>query len=118
VANGLVFDGWPLRPTVLNPGMNNPVGRGSLGPRLEAALDVASYPVPTSDGRGWKYCGSGLPAALLNAWPASVDPITLPSPGDERPVGLAAEGGLADTPDYRRVGTGNDDGVDAEPDQG
>src|ERR1700722_2072380 len=53
VAKGLVADGLPLRSTVLSPAMK-PTRRGLLGPRLEAPLEVATYPLPASDGRGWK----------------------------------------------------------------
>src|SRR5664280_833106 len=42
-------------------------------PRLDAPLEVGSYPVPAADGRLWKYLGSGattgLPEASLVGWP-------------------------------------------------
>src|ERR1035437_8070108 len=43
------------------------------GPRLDAPLEVGSYPVPAAEGRLWKYLGSasttGLPLASLVGWP-------------------------------------------------
>src|SRR5581483_9835759 len=67
----------PLRSTVLRPGMN-PTRRGSPGPRLDAADALAVYPVPASEGRGWKYWGIGLPCLSRNSWPMSADPTTCP----------------------------------------
>src|ERR1035437_10904140 len=43
------------------------------GPRLEARVDVGSYPRPAAEGRLWKYFGSasttGVPLASLVGWP-------------------------------------------------
>ena len=43
-----------------------------VGPRLLPLLLAASYPAPADDGREWKYSG------LVNVWPMSDDPTTLP----------------------------------------
>src|SRR6185312_852026 len=77
VANGLAADGLPFRPTVFTPA-TKPVSSGLDGPRLDAPLLLASYPVPALDGRGWKYRGSGLPLASVNSCPSSDEPASLP----------------------------------------
>src|ERR1039457_1139087 len=58
---------------------------GLSGPRLEAAEKPGSQPksvleaeLTASDGRGWKYCGSGLPLASVNSWQSRLDPTTCP----------------------------------------
>src|ERR1700689_2182001 len=78
VANGLTADGLPLSPTVFTPA-TNPTSSGFDGPRLDAPDDAPSYPVPASDGRGWKYCGSGFPLLSVNSCPSSAEPASLPS---------------------------------------
>src|SRR5258708_3396434 len=77
VANGLTFDGLPLRLTVFTPG-TNPISSGLDGPRLLAPDEAALYPVPAADGRGWKYWGSGLPLLVVKLWPSRADPTSLP----------------------------------------
>jgi hypothetical protein len=78
VANGLAADGCPFKPTVLTPA-TNPMSSGFDGPRLDAPDDAPSYPVPASDGRGWKYWGSGFPLLPVNSCPSSAEPTSLPS---------------------------------------
>src|ERR1700691_1996028 len=70
VANGFAADGRPSSPTVFTPA-TNPISSGLDGPRLLAPESAPSYPVPASDGRGWKYCGNGLPLLSVNSWPSS-----------------------------------------------
>jgi hypothetical protein len=41
-------------------------------------LDVRVLLLEAADGRGWKYCGSGLPLASTNSWQSREDPTTLP----------------------------------------
>src|SRR5262245_474449 len=58
-------------------------GSGSVsttlsGPRLDALVDVGSYPSPAADGRDWKYCGRALPSLSVNSWPMSALPTVLP----------------------------------------
>ena len=77
VANGFVADGWPSRPTVLTPA-TNPISSGLDGPRLLAPDELPSYPAPAAEGRGWKYCGSGLPLLSVNSCPSSSEPTSLP----------------------------------------
>jgi hypothetical protein len=48
------------------------------GPRLLALLAVGSYPSPAADGRGWKYCTSGLPSESVNDCPTRDEPTTCP----------------------------------------
>jgi hypothetical protein len=77
VANGLVADGLPPRPTVLTPA-TKPMSSGLDGPRLDAADEVPSYPAPAADGRGWNHCGSGLPLASEKLWPSRAEPTSFP----------------------------------------
>src|SRR5664280_166099 len=53
--------------------MMSPIRTLFSAPRLDAPLEVGSYPVPAADGRLWKYLGSGattgLPEASLVGWP-------------------------------------------------
>ena len=58
--------------------------------------------MPAADGRGWKYCGSGLPSLSVKFWPISDEPTDLAVDLDDRPVGLVAEGDLADPPHRER----------------
>ena len=58
---------------------------GLVGPRFEAAEYSGSQPksffsplTTASDGRGWKYCGSGLPLASTNSWQSRLEPTTWP----------------------------------------
>ncbi len=60
---------------------------GLFGPRLDAEEKVGSQPksclglaagLIASDGRGWKYCGSGLPFASVNSWQSALEPTTRP----------------------------------------
>src|SRR5258707_13705767 len=58
---------------------------GLFGPRLDPPLARGLQPpVPLvgeladADGRGWKYCGSGLPLAPVNSWHSRLEPTTLP----------------------------------------
>src|SRR5689334_9006304 len=58
---------------------------GLFGPRLDAAensglqpLSVLDVGSAAADGRGWKYCGSGLPLASLNSWQSRLEPTTRP----------------------------------------
>jgi len=73
------------------------------GPRLEAPLEVGSYPVPAADGRLWKYLGSGattgLPWASLvgcpffrtgtvKLWPIREEPTVVPPRATREPLAL------------------------------
>src|SRR5674476_811076 len=73
------------------------------GPRLEAPLDVGSYPVPAAEGRLWKYFGSasrtGLSLASLVGWlffrtgrvnpcPMRWEPTVLPPRTTREPLAL------------------------------
>ena len=63
VANGLVLDGDPSRPTELTPG-TKPMSRGFDGPRLDAPDTVmlsVDDEVTASEARLWKYLGMGFP---------------------------------------------------------
>jgi len=58
---------------------------GLFGPRLDAAVKTDygcdpgfSAALTAYDGRGWKYCGSGLPLASVNSWHSRLEPTTRP----------------------------------------
>src|SRR5487761_688018 len=59
---------------------------GLVGPRLVAPENSGLQPksvfgvsgLDAADGRGWKYCGSGLPLASVNSWQSRLEPTTLP----------------------------------------
>ncbi len=51
-----------------------------VGPRFVPPVAVGSYPFPAAEGRPWKYCG------LLNAWPTSSEPTTVPSTSISEPM--------------------------------
>ena len=58
---------------------------GLVGPRLDAPEASGLQPpvwlvaeVADADGRGWKYCGSGLPLASVNSWHSRLEPTTRP----------------------------------------
>src|SRR3954453_13750458 len=66
---------------------------GLLVPRLDAPEDTGSQPKSVLsvdddavDGRGWKYCGSGLPLASTNSWQMRLEPTTLPPADTSEPL--------------------------------
>ena len=46
--------------------------------RVAAVVGLRAGGWKRVDGRGWKYCGSGLPLASVNSWQIRLDPTTLP----------------------------------------
>src|SRR5215471_1542170 len=66
---------------------------GLFVPRLDAPEKFGSQPKSVFevesdavDGRGWKYCGSGLPFESTNSWHSRLDPATLPLTETSEPL--------------------------------
>src|SRR5580698_6131969 len=64
------------------------------GPRLDAPVDVGSYPAPALEGRLWKYFGIGLPFASVNDCPITAEPTTLPSRWISEPFARCCRPGI------------------------